>query len=225
MKSIGTAAALAASACMAATASAQLVLAFDINGFDYRFSDPGGTTGFSGVGHTGAVDWSYHTDPATVIADTRMGEDGRFGELFEVALGQDLAGFEGNINLSSGDVAGGSFTVTLDNGDTYTAQVDPGSGELKKLDVGGYTLDALTFNGAFSDDTFGDIDVSEFFRIQGEPGQLIGSLFQFRFDADIAPEGTGDMEVYVLVPLPPSAYAGIATLAGVMGLTYIRRRR
>jgi hypothetical protein len=220
-----TTAAVAATSLAAASASAQLTLAFDINGFDYQFLDSSGAAGFGGTDHTGTVEWSYRADPATVIAETRIGDEGRFGELSPIELGAGLAGFSGSMEFSSGDVMSGSFTVTLDNGDTYTTQVDSASGSIRELTIGGWTLDGLTFDGEFNDEQFGDIDVSEFFAIQGQPGLLPGSMFKFRFEPDAAASGTADMEVFVTVPLPAAAYAGMVTLAGVMGLSYLRRRR
>jgi hypothetical protein len=220
-----TTTAVAASLLAAASASAQLTLAFDINGFDYQFRDSSGAAGFGGTAHTGTVEWSYRADPATVIAETRMGDEGRFGPLEPVALGASLADVTGSLEFSGGNVMSGSLTVTLDNGDTYTTDIDAGSGAIRELTVGGWTFDAITFDGRFNDDRFGDIDVSEFFAIQGQPGMLPGSLFQFRFEPDAGGAGTADMEVFVLVPLPPAAYAGLATLAGVMGISYLRRRR
>lgn len=218
-----TTAAIAASSMVAASASAQATVAFDINNFDYQFFDSSGAAGFGGTEHDGRVEWSFRTAPPTVIADARTGEQGRFGPLDPASLGQDLKDFTGSLDITGGDITSGSFTVTLANDDTYTAQLSGGS--IQELTVGGWTLDGLTFDGAFSDDQFGDIDVSEFFAIQGSPGMLPGSFFKFRFEPDASASGTADMEVYVLVPLPPAAYAGMATLAGVMGISYLRRRR
>lgn len=220
-----TAAAVAATTFAAASASAQLTLAFDINNFDYQFRDSSGAAGFGGTDHSGTVDWSYRADPPTVIADSRMGDQGRFGPLDPIALGATLADFSGSMEFSAGDVMSGSFTVTLSNGDTYTTNIDSASGSIRELTVGGWTLDGLTFDGGFNDEEFGNIDVSEFFAIQGGPAMLPGSMFKFRFEPDAAAAGTADMEVFVMVPLPASAYMGMATLAGVMGLSYLRRRR
>lgn len=220
-----TSTAIAAGLLAAAPASAQLTLAFDINGFEYQFRDSSGAAGFGGTDHSGTVEWSYRADPATVLADARMGDEGRFGRLDPVEIGAALADVSGSLEFSGGDVMSGSLTVTLDNGDTYTTQIDGGSGSIRELTVGGWTLDGLTFDGRFNDEQFGDIDVSEFFAIQGQPGMLPGSIFQFRFEPDAGGAGTADMEVFVLVPLPPAAYAGMVTLAGVMGISYLRRRR
>lgn len=220
-----TTAAVAATSLAAASASAQLTLAFDINNFDYQFRDSSGAAGFGGADHNGTVEWSYRAEPPTVLADARIGEEGRFGQLDPIDVGVPLRNFTGSLDFASGDVTAGSFTVTLENGDTYTTEIDGASGSLRELTVGGWTLDGLTADGAFSDEQFGDIDVSEFFAIQGSPGMLPGSVFMFRFEPDAGASGTADMEVFVLVPLPPSAYMGMATLVGVMGISYLRRRR
>src|SRR5690606_1586611 len=85
-----TTAAIAASTMVAASASAPATLAFDINNFDYAFFDSSGAAGFGGTDHDGHVEWSYRTDPPTVIADARTGSEGRFGSLDPVSLGQSL---------------------------------------------------------------------------------------------------------------------------------------
>ncbi len=217
---------IAASAALCTSASAQLVLTFDVNGFDYEFTDAAGASSFGGENHTGSLDWTFATSPVTVIADARIGEDGRFGQLLDVVLGASLADFDANFDFDSGRIQGGDVTITLDNGDTYTADLAPGIGRIMSMGpTGGFMIDGLTLNGRFSDDQFGDIDVTEFTRIQDEAGMLPGSLFAFRFDPGAGASGTADAEVFVLVPLPPAAYAGLATLAGVIGLSYIRRRR
>lgn len=218
--------ALAASAVLCTSASAQLVLTFDVNGFDYAFTDASGASGFGGANHTGSLDWDFASSPETVIADARIGEHGRFGQLLDVVLGASLADFEANFDFESGRIRGGDITVTLDNGDTYTADLAPNIGRIMSMGpTGGFMIDGFTLNGRFSDDQFGDIDVSEFTRIQDNPNMLPGSVFAFRFDPGAGASGTADGEVFVLVPLPPAAYAGLATLAGVIGLSYIRRRR
>ena len=211
----------------AAPVAGQPTLAFDINGFGYAFKDAGGAAAFGGESHTGTVDWSFVLSPATTIADVRIGDEGPFGTLTEVPLGAMLSDFSGTVEFDAGFVVGGEFTVTLDSGDTYTTELRGGQGRLSALTTGGFTLDGLTVEGEFSDDSFGAVDVSEFVAVQGDPVQLPGSLLKFRFNPGASASGTGDMEVFVtVVPLPPAAWAGIGTLAGVMGLSVaIRRRR
>jgi hypothetical protein len=161
-----------------------------------------------------------------VIADTRIGMAGPFGTLMEVPLGAHLSNFAGTLEFVSGAVVGGAFTVTLDSGDTYMTHLQTGVGRISALTSGGFTLDGLTSEGEFSDSLFGDVDVSEFVAVQGQPGQLFGSLLKFRFSPDFSASGNGDLEVFVtVVPLPPAAFAGLATLAGAMGLSVVIRRR
>src|SRR5690606_2982797 len=139
--------------------------------------------------HTGTVEWDYNTSPATSIADTRVGLGGQFGAFSSVALGPyTLSDFGGSVTFIGGVVQSGDFTVTLSNGDTYTAELKTGG----LTDVGSqYTLDGVTYEGAFSDNTFGDIDVTAWYDQQGEQGQLFGSIFKFRFPGTAT--GNSDM--------------------------------
>ena len=210
----------------AAPVSGQPTLAFDINGFGYAFKDAGGTAAFGGETHTGTVDWSFLLAPPTMITDVRVGDEGPFGTLTEVPLGALLSDFVGTVEFVSGRVMGGEFTVTLDTGDTYTTQLRAGRGQINELTTGGFTLDGLTIEGEFSDDMFGDVDVSEFVAVQGDPVQLPGSLLKFRFNPGPSAAGSGDLEVFVtVVPLPPAAMAGAGTLLGAIGISVILRRR
>ena len=57
-----------------------------------------------------------------------------------------------------------------------------------------------------------------------------GSFYNVRvlqmFDRDSNGNSTGNaQDMLTIVPLPPAAYAGMGTLAGVIGMGYIRRRR
>lgn len=218
-----------ASCALAGVAQGQLTLAFDINGFNYHFKDSGGGTSFGGATHTGTVDWSFQfddpgtteVDETTVIADTRKGTGGQFGLLSPIALGPyTLTDITGSLLLSNGSVVSGGFEITLSNGDTYAAELS--SGALSAVSSG-FVLDGKTMEGEFSDASFGDIDVSEWFARQANPGELFGSIFKFRFAGGA--EGNADMEAFVMVPLPTAAYAGLGMLAGVMGLSYVLRRR
>ena len=53
------------------------------------------------------------------------------------------------------------------------------------------------------------------------PTEFYGVRVLQMFNAD----GSNAQDVLTIVPLPPAAYAGIGTLAGVIGMGYIRRRR
>lgn len=210
-------------AMVASPATAQLTLGMDLNDFAYEFRDASGAQSFGGVNHTGQMRWSIDgTGPNEEprLVDARMGDEGPFGLLETVSLGTSLTNFEAVIELDSGKIRGGNLTITLGTGDTYTA--DFAKGGLRALAAGGYSLDGLTLNGDFSDDTFGTLDVSELNRIENLPGWALA--FRFNPSAGDA-SGTADAEVFVMVPLPPAALAGLGTLAGVMGFGALRRRR
>jgi hypothetical protein len=218
MNHISYVAAATITAIASAQAMAQLTLGLDINGFEYEFTDGSGASGFGGENHTGAMKWSFSSDEPRVV-DARLGEDGVFGVLEPVSIGTGLSAFDATIELDSGRIQGGSLTIRLDNGDTYTTEFTGGG--LTRLAHGGYTIDGLTLDGAFSDDEFGAIDVSEFNRLDNLPGWALA----FRFNPGLEASGTADAEVFVMVPLPPTALAGLGVLAGVIGVTATRRRR
>jgi hypothetical protein len=217
-------AAAAITAMAGAQATAQLTLGLDVNGFEYEFRDAGGASSFGGANHTGTMIWSFSSDEPRVV-EARMGDEGIFGVLDPVSLDSGLNGFNATINLNSGSITGGSLTIILDSGDTYTT--DFSRGGITALSHGGYTIDGMTMNGEFTggagspSDTFGGIDVSEFNRLDNLPGWALA----FRFNPGADATGTADAEVFVMVPLPPAALAGLGTLAGVFGFTAVRRRR
>lgn len=208
-----------ASVALTAPASAQLTLALDINGFQYAFVDSAGSARFDGARHTGVMEWSAASANARVV-EARMGDSGPFGLLHEVELGARLVSLEGTVELHEGRVEGGSFIIKIDSGDSYAAEFSRGG--LTALSSGGYVLDGLTFAGAFSDDDFGDIDVRAFSAMD-----LPGLAVVLRMDPMRSGDGTGnaDLEVFVMVPLPPAAAAGLVTLTGMIGFTWLRRRR
>jgi hypothetical protein len=208
----------------AEVASAQLTLAIDVQGIEYQFRDVGGAAAFGGLSHSGTLEW---TGAAAFTADTRIGSDGRFGPLAPVSQTVAMRDFTGGLTFDNGILTGGSFSMTLDNADedTYTASIRPGTGKLGATNQIGYTIDGLTFNGAFSDTAWGAIDVTPWYDAQAGAGALPGAFFQFRFWPSLTAGGSADVEVFVTVPLPPAAWAGLVTLAGVGGLGYGQRRR
>ncbi len=208
----------------AQNASAQLTLAIDIQGIDYQFRDSGGAATFGGAGHTGTLEW---TGSDATSADTRMGSGGRFGVLSPVAQGVAISDVSGSLQLASGIVTGGSLSITLDNPemDTYTASIEPGTGQITGANTLGFQIDGLTLGGAFSDGMWGDVDVAPWFAAQENPGGLPGAFFKFRFQPGATASGNGDIEAYVMVPLPPAAWGSIAALGGIAGVGTVRRRR
>lgn len=215
---------VAAIAIGASAASAQLTLAIDVQGIDYQFRDGAGAPFFGGVTHTGTLEW---TGATAITADTRVGSDGRFGSLAPMAQTVPMKDLAGELTFAGGLLTGGSFSVTLDNTEahTYSASIKPGTGRLGASNHMGYSIDGLTINGAFSDAAWGDLDVTPWHDAQGGAGALTGAFFQFRFWPSPAGNGTADTEMFVLVPLPPAAWAGLAMLGGVGGLRRLRRRR
>lgn len=214
---------VAAIAISASAASAQLTLAIDVQGIDYQFRDASGAAAFGGLAHTGTLEW---TGSAAITADTRIGSDGRFGSLAPAVQTVPLKAFAGELTFASGILTGGSFSMTLDNLEehSYSASMKPGTGSLGVSNQLGYTIDGLTMDGAFSDTAWGDIDVAPWHEAQAGAGALPGAIFQFRFWPNQAAAGTADVEVFVMVPLPPAAWAGLAMLGGLAGVSHIRRR-
>ena len=222
IRAMGLAAAAALS--LSSGAMAGLTLQLDLNALAIQVQDgSGANSAFGGTSHTGKV----------------VLDKGAFGTLFAVSLqslpngpfvNQGFSGtlfdVDGEILLSGGAVVGGFLDVFINGGtDSYTAKIVNGQGSVKpSLIGGGFTIDGLTFAGMFSDATFGNVDVSQFFNAQGANG-LPGSFLQFNFDPNASGAGFADIDAFVTVPLPPAAWAGMATLAGVMGLGYLRRRK
>lgn len=216
--------AIAAAVAVADAASAQLTLAIDIQGIEYQFRDAGGNAAFGGLAHTGTLSWS---GAGAVTADTRVGSAGRFGSLAPVTQSVPLKDFTGELTFDAGLLIGGSLAITLDHAEdhTYTASIKPGSGALSASNQMGYSIDGLTFDGAFSHTAWGDLDVTPWYDAQAGAGALPGAFFQFRFWPNPQAGGTADIEVYVMVPLPPAVWAGSAMLLGLCGIACNRRRK
>lgn len=202
-------------------ATAEPTLQMDINNVHFQVTDGTSNSAFNGTSHTGSVLLGFDAD-FTRLVDLAV-RDGISGSGTSIG-GGTLANFDGVIDLVNGQVTGGNITVTLDTGDTYTALIS-NAGGVNHFVGGGYTIDGLTFDGNFSDAMFGTADISNWFNAQGGPMALVGSFLTFAFDPTASGDGYADMDLFVVVPLPPAGWAGMATLAGIMGLGYIRRRR
>ncbi|MBX3352688.1 MAG: hypothetical protein KF684_07115 [Phycisphaeraceae bacterium] len=203
----------ATAAVVAFTAGSQAALMqLDINGIQIN----AGRT-FDGVTHTGILTL---TDPAG-------------GVLLDILVdgvsqgGAALANVEGEIFLSNGFVTGGYLMVMDGDGDTYFATI----GELGRVNAQagrGFQIDGLTFSGVFgttvadprSGFVFGNTDVSALFGANAFNESLVGSFLVTSFN----PNANGfderaDLDVFIL-PTP-----GSAALAGLAGLTILRRKR
>ncbi len=205
-----------------AAASATPVLQFDVNGFSTQaFNTSNVASPFGGLTHSGSVHFTVGTGTLNgiFIQSTPGGAFNNAG-----FSGSTMTGFTGQVNLSNGQVTGGSITLTISNGDSYTCNITPGIGGVSTYVGGGFKIEALTRNGLFNDSVFGNVNVSPWFTAQGASG-LPGSFLQFNFNPNASGAASSDMDLFVdVTPLPPAAWAGMATLAGVAAARRIRRR-
>jgi len=197
------------------------VFHFDINGITVQAkSSTGGATTFGGLAHTGSLSFGFQTGTSHLEGiDIQQAIGG--APQHQNFTGQ-LTNFTGTVNLVDGRVTGGNFSVVA-NGDTYSADIVPQIGAVSNYVGGGFKLEGLTFNGHFSDGSFGNINVSPWFNAQNVLNGLVGSFLQFNWNPNASGFSFADMDIFVdVVPLPASAWTGLATLAGI-GLTgYIR---
>jgi hypothetical protein len=207
---------LAAIALAAGSAVASPTLQIDVNALGIQAQNAGGgAVAFGGLTHTGSLAISYSAVPPSNIA-------GVFIDGVNQNFNGTLTGFAGIISLNSGQVTGGSFLVTINGGaDTYSCQVAAVGQVATSQSQGGFTIDGLTFNGAFSDNLFGNVNVTPW-----NTGNLPGSYLQFNFSLNAGGAGFADLDIFVdVVPLPPAAWTGLATLVGLAGVGFLRRRR
>jgi hypothetical protein len=132
-----------------------------------------------------------------------------------------VSSFNGEIVLNQGKVTGGSLTLTLNNGDSYTCQLSNLAGQVSKFVGGGYKIEGLTKGGFFNDAQFGNVAVQQWFAAQGASG-LWGSFLQFQFNPNAKGASTADLDWFVdIVPLP----APVATAIGILGIMSVGRAR
>lgn len=213
--------AIAAATVLAAgtAASAAPVLQFDVNGFNTQaVNGANASVAFGGLGHTGAVQFSTGAGTLNGIFIQSVAAGPFVNAGF---AGSSLTGFTGQVNLVAGAVTGGSITIAISNGDSYTCAIKPGVGAVSTYVGGGFKIEALTQGGLFNDAQYGNVNVNPWFASQ-TGGGLLGSLLQFNFNPNAQGAATADMDVFVdVVPLPPAAWAGMA----MMGLVAVRRLR
>src|SRR5262249_33431148 len=109
---------------MAASATATPTLQFDVNGFNTQARDAGNVNGpFGGLTHTGSVAFSVGAGTLQgIFIQTVVGgpfHDANFS-------GFTMTGFSGEVDLVNGHVTGGSITLTISNGDSYSCAITPG---------------------------------------------------------------------------------------------------
>lgn len=201
------------------------VLQFDLNALGFQSYDAAGApVPFGGATHTGTVEFS---DVAGVTGLESISiSTGGGGFVNQPGEPWNLTNAVMSVNLVNGVVTGGELVIDISGGgggggDTYSAGIAPG-GTVSPFVGGGFLLEALTISGAFSDASYGPVNVSDFFAAQGTPPFLQGSFLNFNFDP--APNGSGfaDAEVFVSnIPSPGS----LGCIAAGMVIAARRRRR
>lgn len=194
----------------AGVANAGSVLQFDVNSFTAVAS------GAFSTGFTGSV-------TMTKDANTNLNDILIDGASQNIATGQ-LAAFTGVINIVSGVVTSGAFSLTDVSGSSYETQIIGGSGVVGTAagSSGPFTITGLTFNGLFTNlvngTDFAGVDVSSW-----DIGGVSGSFLEFKFGPDANGVDTdADADIFAMVPMPSPVLMGVGGLAGVAGL---RRRR
>lgn len=206
-----------------ATVLASPTLQFDLNAFSTQAKNGGGAnSAFGGLNHTGAVSFSLGAGVINGLF-TAATPAGPFQNANFIGT---WTSFTGQINLNNGQVTGGSLTVTINNGDSYTCGIASGSGFVSNYVGGGFKIEALTRAGFFNDAQFGNVNVSPWFNAQGANG-LPGSFLQFNFNPNSSGFAAADMDLFVdvvVVPLPPGSWAGLATLSAFALIRRASRR-
>jgi hypothetical protein len=209
---------------LAGSAQAGTTLQFDLNGLSVQVVDSGGSpTAFGGLTHTGSILLGYDS---TVSLLNSIGRQTGSGPFVDQGFSGALSAVDGEIELVGGLVSGGYLTFEVDGVDTYTALIKAGSGMVQTaVTPGGFKVEATTYEGAFSDAMFSNVDVSDFFAAQGDPIRLEGAFLHFNFVTGGTGAGHGDVDAFVVVPLPSAAAAGLGSMAALAGLGVLRRRR
>jgi hypothetical protein len=216
--------AVAGALASAAAVSAHPILQFDVNQFSVQAYNAGGTaSAFGGMSHTGSV----HFTAGQGILNGIFIQSVPNGNFVNAGFaGSTLTNFTGQINLTNGLVTGGHIVLSISNGDQYACDVTAGSGSVSTFVGGGYVIESLTQGGFFSDAQFGNVNVSQWFNGQN-PAGLLGSLLQFNFNPNAGGLANSDMDYFVdgaiAIPLPSAAWAGLATLAGLVGVRRFKR--
>jgi hypothetical protein len=206
-----------------ASATDLLTLQLDINQVAMQTKDAGGNnSAFAGLNHTGSL--NFDLSPGITHLLGVFIQAGASAPVNAGFNGQ-LTGFDGVLNLNNGQVAGGHIVITVDNTDSYTAQIQSGAGFVSTFAGGGYRVQGLTVDGSFTGSMFGNVDIGPWYHMQGITGGLEGSFLSFNFNPDTTGAAHGDIDVFVqVIPLPPAVWTGMAML-GLVWLGAVKRRR
>ena len=200
---------------LAEQASASAELSIDLNSILID-----GTTTYDFHHHTGTL--ALIQDDDASLSDIGLNSVGGLKGGTSLAS-KDTPGFAGSITVSAGAITGGSVTVLLDNGDSYTASISGGTvGDFgTKVAIDGLTLSGTVELGG--DGKFGGADLSSFSYTNGA---LAGSINEITFDkASIPADADVAVELIAIVPTPAAAAAAIPMLGLMGGVFGLRRRR
>lgn len=199
-------------------------LQFDLNNLAFQAQNSAGAPApFGGLTHTGSLVFSDALPTSELVGILIRTGAGPF--VSQPGSPWNLTDASVTINLSNGSVTGGNFSLDINGGpgsggDRYTAAIGA-AGNVSTFVGGGFQVEGLTSSGAFSDGTFGSINISDFFGAQGG-SFLTGSFLAFRIVPDGNGAGFADVDAFVSnVPAPGS----VAVLGATMLFATRRRRR
>jgi hypothetical protein len=198
---------------------AQRSLQFDINVASVLAKDNTSTGSALSLGFSGTVQLGF-TSGQTKLEGIFSLVPGIGGTSTVQPYTGTLTDFLLTVNLTSGNVTGGSLKIDSNGGsgaggDTYSATIGAG-GSLSAFVGGGFILQGLSQTGSFSDSNFQGVDVSDF-----SGNSLTGAFLSFRLAPNAKGMGFADAEVFVNnVPTPASL-----SLLGAAGMVMGRRRR
>jgi MYXO-CTERM domain-containing protein len=199
----------------------QRTMQFDVNGLDFQARNSAGAPApFGGVTHTGSFVLN-DVIPPSLLVDLAI--RAAPGAPFLAQPSQNMTDFTMVINLSSGNVTGGTLSIDINGGpsgggDRYSASLSAAGG-VEPFVGGGFMIEGLSTTGMFSDALFGPIDIADFVEAEGGAG-LNGSFLAFRINPDATGAGNADIDAFVTAPTP-----GAAVCLGLGGLVALRRRR
>jgi hypothetical protein len=210
MRSITVSAVVASVLGVASLAPAQQTIQKDLNDLPFQVKDASGNnSAFSGVNHTGSVVFGHDAFSRFIgvfiqasPTDPFVKQNGFTGALADSAM---------TVVLSNGLVTGGSMSVQLANGDTFTAVL---SGGKVNASVLGFSIDITTMVNAFSDADFSGVNVSAWMNSGSH-----GSALAFKISPSKSGFGYGDVDIFT-VPAPASA-----GLLAIAPFVLSRRRR
>lgn len=206
----------------AGAAQAAPVLQFDVNNIHAQVRNSEGVnSAFAGMSHTGSINFSRGS--TGILAGMYRSSD--MQNWSNLNFAGTMSAFGGSLSLNNGVVQGGNLSITLSNGDRFTANIAKSSGQVTSFVGGGFIIQALLTSGTLdvgSDNLFGNVNVNPW--LVGN-GNLPGAMLQFKFQPNGQGAAGSDMDIFVdVVPLPPAAWAGLATLGGVVGMRRLRRK-